>query len=91
MHILSKKQEKHCGIYIDKRKHFDRMVQKPKSLYWFKIQSDLLMESNYDQNEFWRSIGKIRIGTQRSIPMETTNIPMGDGSISHNTNDELNK
>ena len=64
------------------------MMQTAKRLYWFKIQSDLLREANHDQNEFWRSIGTIGIGKQRSIPME---VVLVDGSISHNIKEVLNE
>ena len=49
---------------------FDSQVTKAKRLYWYKVQSDLLDNINTNQSEFWKSIGKAGISTNKNIPME---------------------
>ena len=76
-------------ILINKRKMFDRAVQRRKITYWREVQNDLLSSCKSDQNEFWKKIGKVGVGTERSktIPME---IKLENGSVSNNVNDVLN-
>ena len=76
-------------IFINKRKLFDRAVQRRKRTYWREVQNDLLRSCKSDQNEFWKKIGKVGMGTERSktIPME---IKLENGSVSNNVNDVLN-
>ena len=56
--------------YTQKRKIFDKSVQKVKRQYWYSSQEELLDSTN-NPKEFWRKIGKIGVGTERQnvIPM----------------------
>ena len=55
------------STYCNNRKMFDKEVQKSKRSYWYKVQSDILD----NQNEFWKSFGKIGISQNKKakIPM----------------------
>ena len=75
-------------LFLDKRKHFDIQVRRAKRLYWYKVQSDLLDNANTNQSEFWKSIGKVGISTNKNIPME---VVLDDGSISYDTEVVLDK
>ena len=77
--IQSRKRE-FRQLYINKRKEFDKAVQKAKRHYWYKLQ-DELDNSCENPKEFWRKIGKIGVGNERQsgIPME---VKLNDGSIS---------
>ncbi|XP_052808975.1 uncharacterized protein LOC128237452 [Mya arenaria] len=77
-------------VYIDKRKLFDRQVQRAKRLYWFTLQTQLLDECKVDSSKFWKSVGKIGVNvtTSNVIPME---VVMPDGSISNDVNTVLDK
>ena len=76
-------------IFINKRKLFDRAVQRRKRAYRREVQNDLLSSCKSDPNEIWKKIGKVGVGTERSktIPME---IKLENGSVSNNENDVLN-
>jgi hypothetical protein len=65
---------------VNKRKDFDKLVQKCKRQYWYRSQEELIRLSDTDSKQFWRKIGKIGIGNQRqsNIPNEIT---LDDGSI----------
>ncbi|XP_060577322.1 uncharacterized protein LOC132734571 [Ruditapes philippinarum] len=63
------------------RNIFDKTVQKRKCEHWRKTQVQLLEScDNKQPGEFWKTIGKIGVGKERTneIPMETT---LADGSI----------
>ena len=65
-----KSELKHCFLTL--RKHFDQTVQRTKRHYWFQMQIDI---DNLDRNnpqEFWKTIGKIGVGSERRkhIPFE---------------------
>ena len=77
-------------IYVQKRKCFDREVQKSKRKYWYEMQEQLLSESASNQSLFWKKIGKIGIAENRksSIPMEVIG---SDGNISSDLTDVLNR
>ena len=62
---------------------FDKLVEKSKRSYWYKIQTDKLNEAKHDNTEFWKRIGGIR-----KIPME---VVLDDGSISYFQKDVLEK
>ena len=65
--IASRKaQLKH--IFIAKRKLFDKLVQKSKCSYWYKIQTDILNKAKHDNTESWKHIGKVGISGIRRIP-----------------------
>ena len=53
------------------------------------MQDDLLSSCKSDPNEFWKKIGKVGVGTDRSknIPME---VKLDNGSVSNDVNDVLN-
>ena len=53
-----------------------------------KIQSDILTEGNHYYNEFWKSIGKVGIGSKKNIPME---VVLDHGSVSYDAEDDLRK
>lgn len=74
--------------YLQKRKLFDKMVQRAKRIYWFNVQKEILNEVAHDQNEFWKTIGRVGIGTKRNILME---VVLEDGSVSRNSKDVLSK
>jgi len=63
---------------------FDREVQRSKRAHWASFQADLLAECENNQQEFWKSMGRIGIAQTRrkTIPME---VMCDDGSISSNT------
>ena len=69
---------------------FDREVQRCKRLHWYSLQAELEQECNKDNTRFWKSIGKIGVSSAKRnlIPFEITN---QDGTVSHNTQDVLNK
>ena len=52
------------------------------------MQDDLLSSCKSDPNEFWKKIGKVGVGTDRSknIPME---VKLDNGSVSNDVNDVL--
>ena len=58
--------------FIQKRKEFDRHVQRAKRIHWFKMQTDLLEDLDNDPKEFWKTIGKVGISNcqNKLIPME---------------------
>ena len=76
--------------FVNKRKDFDKLVQKCKRQYWYRSQEELIRLSDTDSKQFWRKIGKIGIGNQRqsNIPNEIT---LDDGSITDNSDTVLNK
>ncbi|VDI27419.1 Hypothetical predicted protein [Mytilus galloprovincialis] len=71
-------------FYVEKRKLFDKSVQKAKRQYWFSSQEEL-MNTASNPKEFWRKIGKIGVGNERqnNIPME---VKLSDGSLCNNQN-----
>lgn len=76
--------------YISKRsKLFDRSVQRRKRQYWVETQNKLL-ESCVDNksNDFWKSMGKVGIGSERTqnIPIEVQQ----NGKLSNCVDDVLN-
>ena len=92
--------------YVTSCKIFDREVQRSKRTYWFNLQRDLVNECNFDNNSFWKSIGRVEIGQtqKRRIPMEKgtsrqrsgkgairTEVVMEDGRVSRETTDVLDK
>ncbi|XP_053391650.1 uncharacterized protein LOC128554398 [Mercenaria mercenaria] len=72
------------------RKAFDKCVQKSKRRYWFDMQKEIENLAGSNQSEFWRKIGKIRVGQERgkNIPFEVKN---EDGSFSSQKSDVLGK
>lgn len=76
--------------YVRKRKSFDRVVQRNKRQYWLRKQDELLecCDNNNQSSEFWKKIGKIGIGAERSqtIPMEVKI----DGTITNDIDTVLN-
>ena len=42
-------------VYINKRKIFDREVQRAKRLHWYSLQTQLVDECNIDPVKFWKS------------------------------------
>ena len=75
-------------LFLDKRKHFDSQVRRAKRLCWYMVQSDLLDNVNTNPSEFWKSIGKVGISTNKHIPME---VVLDDGSVSYDTKVVLDK
>ncbi|CAG2252849.1 unnamed protein product [Mytilus edulis] len=78
------------SVYVQKRKYFDREVQKCKRKYWFSMQQDLLLESKRNQQQFWKKIGKIGVAENRKsvIPMEVID---QDGNVNSNLTAVLDK
>ncbi len=78
------------SMYVSERKHFDRLVQRAKRMYWFKCQVDLLETVDNNPNEFWKSIGKVGIvqDKRKCIPME---VVLDDGTVSNNLQTVMNK
>ena len=76
--------------FIDKRKDFDRCVQRAKRQYWLQSQQDLININDNNPKEFWKRIGKTGIGNerQRTIPNE---IVQDDGTICNNLDMVLDK
>ena len=58
-------------LYIEKRKLFDRHVQRSKRQHWVEKQNELL-NSCENSDIFWKTIGKTGIGNERNkeIPIE---------------------
>ena len=56
-------------IFVRKRKFFD---QWRKRTHWFEMQNELLYSGSNNQNEFWKSIGRVAVRDNRhnEIPME---------------------
>ena len=54
------------------RKEFDRLVQRAKRVDWFNIQSELLSGAESNNDEFWKSVGRVGVAHSRDkrIPME---------------------
>ena len=61
--------------FLDKRKQFDREVQKAKRQFHRKQQADIETLNADNPREFWKEIGKIGIGTERQkqVPFEVIN------------------
>ena len=61
--------------FLDKRKQFDREVQKAKRQFHRKQQADIETHNADNPREFWKEIGKIGIGTERQkqVPFEVIN------------------
>jgi len=76
--------------YVKLRKHFDREVQKAKRTYWFNLQNKLLEDCEIDQNNFWKSIGKIGVNNSKKklIPEQ---VVLDNGTVSSSISDVLNK
>ena len=75
---------------MNKRKDFDKLVQKCTQQYWYRSQEELIRLSDTDSKQFCPKIRKIGIGNQRqsNIPNEVT---LYDGSITDNSDIVLNK
>ena len=54
----------------------------------YQMQADLLENVQHNQNEFWKTIGKVGIGCKKNIPME---VITENGSVSNNVEDVLSK
>ncbi|KAL5018675.1 hypothetical protein ScPMuIL_004397 [Solemya velum] len=78
------------SIFIQKRKVFDRAVQKHKRDYWYQKQISFEQIRTNNPREFWKEFGKTGVGNERKnyIPWETV---LNDGSISSNYTEVLNK
>jgi len=87
---LINEKKRFKSIFIASRKTFDRHVQKSKRSYWVSVQNELLSNCENNQQEFWKTIGKVGIGfsKKRNIPMEIVN---EDGSVNRNIDDVLQK
>ena len=48
-------------IFLSKRKRFDKQVQKCKRKYWIKTQTELEDQCKNDNDQFWKSIGRLGI------------------------------
>ena len=77
-------------IFIEKRKLFDKVVQRSKRRHWKEMQEELLNSCKSNSKDFWKKIGRIGVGGERnrSIPKKTET---PDGHISFKTEDVLNK
>ncbi|CAC5385800.1 unnamed protein product [Mytilus coruscus] len=86
---LSSKKRELRHIFVQKRKLFDRGVQRSKRQYWHSMQEELI-NSQGNPKEFWRKIGRIGVGSERqnTIPME---IKLNDGSICDDKDIVINK
>ena len=65
-------------------------MQKCKRKYWIKTQTELEDQCKNDNDQFWKSIGRLGIGFERQnkIPME---IMKEDGSLSSKLHDVMAK
>ena len=83
-----KQQLKH--IFVQKRKLFDKLVQRRKRTYWFEMQNEILYNASNNQNEFWKSIGRVGIRDNRrnEIPMEIVD---QNGSVITDSNTVFDK
>ena len=78
------------NIFNEKRKLFDRTVQREKGKYWFERQSELETLTEDDSREFWKKIGRTGVGEERKkiIPMEIYN---DEGEIIRDKNEVMKK
>ena len=78
------------SVFITARRMFDCEVQRSKRAHWASFHADLLAECENNQQEFWKSMGRIGIAQTRrkTIPVE---VMCDDGSISSNIDVVLNK
>ena len=76
--------------FIAKRKLFDWGVQRAKRIYWYRTEVDMARECNLQENNCWKTIGKLGVGQCRKqqTPME---VVLENGSISTKHLDILNK
>jgi len=76
--------------YISLRRRFDREVQRCKRFYWFKTQNELLSNLEENNDQFWKSIGKLGIVSDRNkgIPMQ---VVLENGTVSDNVKTVLAK
>ena len=80
--------------FVQKRKEFDRLVQKAKRLLnkpiWFNTQSELLDDLENDTEKFWKKIGKVGVANcqNKSVPMEVVS---EEGHIINDTNVVLDR
>ena len=51
--------------FVKKRKSFDQHVQRRKRAYWFEMQNEILYNASYNQNEFWKSMGRVGVRNNR--------------------------
>ena len=75
----------------DCQRVFDRAVQRAKRGYWRTQQEYLLSLPQQNPGEFWKYIGRIGVGNERSarnIPME---VVLDDQRVSTNTQTVMNK
>ncbi|KAJ8305823.1 hypothetical protein KUTeg_016368 [Tegillarca granosa] len=77
-------------VFVQKRKDFDKEVQKSKRRYWYKLQSNLIVEMNKDSGNFWKKIGKVGISSERKnlIPIEVVN---SDGVVEYEPDTVLDR
>jgi len=83
-------QKKCIETFKQARMTFDKSVQRTKRAYLRKVQLELSTAEKEDGNFFWKTIGKLGIGSERgkAIPME---VKLADGTISTSRTDVLNK
>lgn len=60
------------AVFLSLRRQFDRIVQRSKRQYWFRMQNDIEHLDRNNTQEFWKTIGKIGVGNERrkNIPFE---------------------
>ena len=88
--LKAKGNDRKTQRLIFKRKRFDKQVQKCKRKYWIKTQAELEDQCKNNNDQFWKSIGRLGIGFERQnkIPME---IMKEDGSLSSKLHDVMAK
>ena len=74
--------------FLSQRRLFNAEVQRAKREYWKKKQAELGELESTDPKMFWKEIGKIGVGQDRSkeVPME---VKLSNGNLSNNVNDVL--
>lgn len=63
------------AIWKKARCRFDKKYKLAKRLYWQKMQADILSQQRNDQQQFWKTFGRIGVGNERKkdIPWEIYN------------------
>ena len=84
------KRELHT-IYVNKRKIFDKFVQRAKRQYWFVKQREIQnLCDGTDSRLFWKEISNLGVGKERrkQVPLE---VVQEDGTVSSDQNIVLSK
>ena len=79
-------------MFLSLRRQFDRIVQRSKRPYWFRMQTDIEQLDRNSSQVFWRTIGKFGVGNERrkNIPLEVDGRVSRDRQIFYKNGKMLN-